>query len=542
MKQVLIIAALIFSGVGIGGCRQIVGPAGVQIKADIYVNNTAESGLHAQKEILKMVSAIRATACKNLISTKIEVRHPYHNALFPRDFAAPLFAWQDDSPESEIWMIQIGFESGKFFIYVLSDQSEWTPDRKIWEIIKENSLVGRANITIFGIDRRKLCQVTSQAKISIATSQDKVSAPILYQQMPLPISYAARHPEEFKWRLGDLSTYTKPRVVLEKQPVCGMCHHFSLNGKVFGMDLDVNGDKGAYGLSPVKKRMVFAKKNFLSWTAFQNDGEVTLGLFAKISPDGQYVVSTIKEKRIFFRIDDLAFSELFFPCKGVLACYSKKDDRFFLLPGAADPGYVHVAPTWSPDGKYIVFSRADVNEDFLYVMGKNQFVEAESDVRIEDLNKKFRIRYDLYRMPFNHGRGGKAEPLQGGSHNGKSNYWARYSPDGKWIVFTQSDNAMMNQPGSRLFILPAQGGKARRLQSSRNIHNSWHSWSPNSKWLVFTSKVNTPFTELFLTHIDENGNDSPPILLSRFNSKRLASVLPEFANISSDAVQRITVE
>jgi hypothetical protein len=41
--------------------------------------------------------------------------------------------------------------------------------------------------------------------------------------------------------------------------------------------------------------------------------------------------------------------------------------------------------------------------------------------------------------------------------------------------------------------------------------NSWHSFSPNGRWLVFSSKSRSPYTQFFLTHIDEVGNDSPAI-------------------------------
>jgi hypothetical protein len=33
--------------------------------------------------------------------------------------------------------------------------------------------------------------------------------------------------------------------------------------------------------------------------------------------------------------------------------------------------------------------------------------------------------FDLYRVPFNGGRGGQPEPLEGASHNGMSNYFAK---------------------------------------------------------------------------------------------------------------------
>jgi Flp pilus assembly protein TadD len=69
--------------------------------------------------------------------------------------------------------------------------------------------------------------------------------------------------------------------------------------------------------------------------------------------------------------------------------------------------------------------------------------------------------------------------------------------------------------------------------------NSWHSWSANSRWLVFSSKVNGPYTQLFLTHIDADGNDSPPVLLERFTSPDRAANIPEFVNLPGDAIADI---
>jgi pentatricopeptide repeat protein len=69
--------------------------------------------------------------------------------------------------------------------------------------------------------------------------------------------------------------------------------------------------------------------------------------------------------------------------------------------------------------------------------------------------------------------------------------------------------------------------------------NSWHSWSSNGRWLVFSSKVNGPYTQLFLTHIDENGNDSPPVLLERFTSPDRAANIPEFVKLPGDAIADI---
>ena len=132
--------------------------------------------------------------------------------------------------------------------------------------------------------------------------------------------------------------------------------------------------------------------------------------------------------------------------------------------------------------------------------------------------------------------------MAGASRNGRSNFFPKYSPDGKWIVFCQASNYMLLQPDSQLYIVPASGGEARRLKCNTPRMNSWHSWSPNSRWLVFSSKVNSPYTQLFLTHIDEQGESSPPVLLANFTAPDRAANIPEFMNAPADAIARITQE
>jgi hypothetical protein len=98
------------------------------------------------------------------------------------------------------------------------------------------------------------------------------------------------------------------------------------------------------------------------------------------------------------------------------------------------------------------------------------------------------------------------------------------------------------QPESKLHIIPAQGGVARKMRCNTDIMNSWHSWSPNGRWLVFSSKINGPYTQLFLTHVDEDGHDTPPILLSRFKAEIYAALAPEFADLRPGDLREIRLE
>ena len=230
-------------------------------------------------------------------------------------------------------------------------------------------------------------------------------------------------------------------------------------------------------------------------------------------------------------------SQLFFPIKGILVVYDREAGTFKPLPGADDPAYVQSNPTWSPDGKYVVFARTKTYRKESITNAKSVLLD-EKDVP-EFIEKKEPFKFDLYRVPFNDGKGGTPEPIEGASHNGMSNYFAKFSPDGKWIVFCKARDFMLLMPDSELHIIPAEGGEARRLRANTPLMNSWHSFSSNGRWLVFSSKANTPYTQLFLTHIDDEGNSAPPVVLERFTGTDRAANIPEFVPVAADTIAKI---
>ena len=304
------------------------------------------------------------------------------------------------------------------------------------------------------------------------------------------------------------------------------------------MDVDYANSKGSYVIARVAEKMVLATSDIITWNDYRKeDEEQTFGLLSQVSPDGRFVVSTVKDKSVFVPMPPLAFSQLFFPIKGILCIYNRQTQTFLSLPGADDPNYVQSNPTWSPDGKYIVFARAKAY-DLKHTKGMGKVLLTREECRefTED-GKPF--LFDLYRIPYNDGKGGKPEPIEGASDNGMSNYFAKYSPDGKWIVFCKAKSYMLLQPDSELYIIPAEGGKARRLRANTPLMNSWHTWSPNGRWLAFSSKANSAYTQLFLAHIDEQGRSSPAVLLERFTAPDRAANIPEFVNAKPTAIKKI---
>jgi len=335
--------------------------------------------------------------------------------------------------------------------------------------------------------------------------------------------------------LIDPGSKKRPHIAMKEFPVCGNCHSFSADGNTIGLDLDAGlRDKGGYFISPIKDTILFNLNSFRSWSKIEK--RRTFGLFSKISPDGRYVVTTVKDRIVmknfpFGSVDHLAYSQLFFPVNGHLAVYDRKTSALKELPGANLDEFVQTNAIWTPDGKSIIFSRGNA-----LPMGSDPYeINVQDDQVIDQyVNRKKTLKYNLCIIPFNNGNGGRAELIKGASDNGKSNYFPAVSPNGKWLIYCQAENYMLLMPDSRLYIVPVKGGEAKPLKCNFNAMNSWHSWSPNSKWLVYASKGFGPYTDMFLTHIDERGNASIPVLVDKARVNYKVINYPEFVNRKED--------
>ena len=477
--------------------------------------------------------AVAATTDANL-----QITYPLEGTLFPPESVAPTFVWEEKTRTVERWSVVVRDDSGREVLRDSVDAPHWRPSEDRWRQIKQRGSEHDVEVSVAGNSRSTGATVLSSARVHIRTSKDKVGDSLFYREVPLPFLTAVQDPARIRWRFGTIDAEAGPPIVLQNLPVCGNCHSFADNGSILGLDVDYGNDKGAYGIMPVSKHMVMDDAKIITWADYKReDGELTFGLLSRVSPTGRYVISTVKDRSVFVAIPDLMISQLFFPIKGILVVYDRETKTFAPLPGADDPQYVQTNAVWSPDGKEIVFARAKAYHAERLDQ-QNSAVVDEKDVPEFTVEKK-PFRYDLYRIPFNDGKGGKPEPLPGASDNGMSNFFPKYSPDGKWIVFCKAKSYMLLQPDSELYIIPAAGGVVRRLRYNTARMNSWHSWSSNSRWLVFSSKVNTPYTQLFLTHIDPNGNDSPPVLLERFTSPDRAANIPEFVRLPGDAIADI---
>jgi tetratricopeptide (TPR) repeat protein len=507
----------------------------------------------------------------------ITVDYPLNGSLFPPDMVPPTFLWRDPAPNAESWQIEVSFADGSAPLHVQSkgeymqvgpidpravadtnkppeltpEQAAahtWKPDAAIWDAIRKHGVAGAATIAISGFAAGNTSQPVSRGSMKLQVSTDPVGAPIFYRDVPLmpsetekgfikPLSAAAI--PLIEWRMRNVAD-TKSHIVMTDLHSCANCHSFARDGKTLGIDLDgPQNDKGMYSLVPIAKQMTIANKDVISWSSFptENGSPVRVGFMSQVSPDGRYVVTTIrppgtKSSQFYYvaNFKDYRFLQVFYPTRGVLAWYDRAAKKLQPLPGADDPQFVQASAMWSPDGKYLVFSRAEAKDPYPADGKMAAYANDPAEVKIQ---------YDLYRIPFNDGKGGQAEPIEGASQNGMSNSFAKVSPDGKWIVFVQAKNGQLMRPDGKLYIVPATGGVARLMNCNTPLMNSWHSFSPNGRWLVFSSKSRSPYTQMYLTHIDENGNDTPAILIENSTAANRAVNIPEFVNMDPSGIEHI---
>ena len=461
--------------------------------------------------------------------------YPEPGTLFPPEMAPPLFKWNDVTPGVEQWLVLFSQEGDIMLHSQFISDSTYRPDPVTWEKIKRSAHEKETRIVLIGVADGR---IVSSCGTTFSISRDSLGAPIFFRSVPLPFEYALNHLDEIKWHLADISSSREAPVLLENIPLCANCHSFTRDGGTLAMDVDYANDKGSYIVSEITSETVLEPDKIISWSDYRReDGQRTFGLLSQISPDGRYVISTLKDRSIFVPKDNVEYSQLFFPIKGILVVYDRVKNTFFPLPGADDANFVQSNPCWSPDSETVYFAKAPV---YHHVEAeKSSDIVLATEMASEFINGERDFKYDIYSVPFNNGKGGKAELLTGACDPAMSDFFPRISPDGKWIVFCRASNFMLLQPDSKLYIMPARGGIPRLMRCNSRSMNSWHSWSPNSRWLVFASKKQGAFTQLYLTHIDEKGMDTPPVLIENAVFERRACNIPEFVNLGSKSWTRL---
>lgn len=270
------------------------------------------------------------------------------------------------------------------------------------------------------------------------------------------------------------------------------------------------------------------------------------GVYPMWHPEGRFVAfSTNKTSQSFYsggrtpiEVYDMA-SDIFI--------YDTETGEELADPRFRGTAHLETFPAFSPDGQWLYFCSADsVNLD-------TEFRE---------------LRYSILRVPFNAKDGtlgATIDTLYNAHVDGHSASFPRISPDGRWLLYTQSDFATFpiwhREADLKLIPLDGADGTSRTdaiaesVEATEVITNnadlsgvvakaesiinspeteSYHSFSTSGRWIVFSSRrIDSRYTRLFFAHFDADGQVTKPFLLPQHdpseNVYRLKSYnVPEF--------------
>jgi hypothetical protein len=172
--------------------------------------------------------------------------------------------------------------------------------------------------------------------------------------------------------------------------------------------------------------------------------------------------------------------------------------QYGVIARNGDPNPGTAFPTWSHDGKTIVYSST------VGPPAAQQFGGCK-DGRLNQ------GATDLYSVPYNGGNGGEAKPVPGASDKSWEEYYAAYSPDDQMVLFDRvpSGGVMYANPDAQIYFVPmgsAPGaGTAVRLKandpvactgkSSPGVNNHFPKWAPAAGtykgrtyyWVIYSS-------------------------------------------------------
>lgn len=329
------------------------------------------------------------------------------------------------------------------------------------------------------------------------------------------ISYRLIEPGYETWkRMGiyqrNLENFEEKAVVENrlKDKMCVNCHSYS-------------------GYSP--DQMMFHARCEGGGTVIYKDGKAKLinfkqmgpkkqGVYPMWHPEGRYLVLSSNDTHQTFYGPNGKPIEVY-DIASDLILYDTQSNQVLTDPRFNENRRWETFPAWDPTGKWLYFCSADS-----CVMP----------------HQRKNLHYDLLRVGFDSKTGKfgeKVDTIVSNSEGKGSVSFPRISPDGKYLMYTNSDFGtfpIWHDEADLRIVRLADGQEVDASALNSDLCESYHSWGSNGRWVVFSSRrLDGRYTRLFIAHIDPNGKPGKPFLLPQkdpaLNVFRLKSYnIPEF--------------
>jgi WD40 repeat protein len=433
----------------------------------------------------------------------LQVIIPEDGAVYPPNLCPPYIEWED--PENDFWQVNLKVNEQDLGSY-LSETRRWRIPSNVWNNLQRDNQNQEIKLQIKGINRSENIERPDKIHASEITrftiSSDPADDYIVYRYVAPPFN-SYKTPNIFIRNIGE--DHSK-NFLSARRRYCINCHTFSSkSGNTGKLSLQIRSLVSSGGNKlPVYVAIydIDKKTGFKVKLPF----EIQMTTFMAWSPDGNQMAYSANQKIAAMK-PIIYETQMAGMATSDIALYDLEENETYLLPGASDPNMLEIYPRYSLDGEQLIFARSPVGLHPAH------------------------IHYDLCSLSLKEDSDNTAYPIEGASNNGRSNYYPRFSPDGKWLSFCQSDGGDLIRTSSDIYLKNSNlEGDAHCLESNVSYAaDSWHSWSSNGKWIVFATKRDSGiYAYLYMTHIDDEGHASPAVPLPLGEKINASFNIPEF--------------
>ena len=331
----------------------------------------------------------------------------------------------------------------------------------------------------------------SRGRVSIRTSTDPVGAPIFYRDVPLMPSDGEKgviKPLDQKlvpliaWRLRERRRDGEPRRDDRASTPAPTATRSRATARRWGWTSTGRATtRACMPCSRSGRRPTIRAENVIEWSTFRGKlgrQAARSAFMSQVSPDGRYVVTTINDPGT--GPDRLRAAPG--PAGPAVELLRRELQGLPLpagvLPDPRRPGVVQQGdgPCCSRCPAPTTRATCTPTRPGAPTGGSSSSPAPRRGTRTRrgrplaeranDPNET-QIRYDLYRIPFNDGRGGDGGADRRRVGQRHEQQLPEDLADGRFVVFVQARNGQLMRPDGQLYIVPVEGGRPRRMRATR---------------------------------------------------------------------------
>jgi len=289
------------------------------------------------------------TSCyqENWPQKRLKILRPYDGASFPRNIVAPKIRWADRV--NNLWLLSLTAPGWAAPLRVVTADREWRPDSATWEALKSSGTGGWIQVELRG------CVVEEGKRrggdVYVDRSRFRVSTypadPLIVYRLVSPLFHGYKTPDVC---YRDITDFEQHMFLPSKGKYCTNCHVFPNVPNPGTEDLTL----------AIAARESFHNLRLLGLYEFGSRASKTLAInsfFMSWHPTGRCIAVTGGDSVTVKMPITLETQEFYVNVADILIVDA---DTFSVspLPGACEPDYMESFPAWSPDGETIVFARA----------------------------------------------------------------------------------------------------------------------------------------------------------------------------------------